>query len=145
MLILKVDKVVCFLSDYSIDAEGMGCSEGRDRPASRGMNRQRNGVGGIGIGGARAGRRIGLAERLWASVRRRRRGIQRNLAAAVVGKGTVTQVGMILVLGMGISGEEFELRVAPVGMTTSGEQEPERRETREILKNRSYRTDSEGR
>jgi len=51
---------------------------------------------------------------------------------------------MILVLGMGISGEEFELRVAPVGMTTSGEQEPERRETREILKNRSYRTDSEG-
>src|SRR5215471_7193882 len=68
MLILKVDKVVCFLSDYSIDVEGMGCSDGRDGPASRGMNRQSNGVGGIGIGGARAGPRIGLAERLWASV-----------------------------------------------------------------------------
>src|SRR5215471_15347029 len=104
------------------------------------MGSEESGSEGLGLGQG-----LALRNDFGPALARRRRGIQRNLAAAVVGKGTVTQVGMILVLGMGISGEEFELRVAPVGMTTSGEQEPERRETREILKNRSYRTDSEGR
>jgi len=103
------------------------------------MGSEESGSEGLGLGQG-----LALRNDFGPALARRRRGIQRKLAAAAVGKGTVTQVGMILVLGMGISGEELELRVAPVGMTTSGEQEPERRETREILKNRSYRTDSEG-
>jgi hypothetical protein len=70
----------------------------------------------------------------------------RRLAAAVVGKGNVTQAGMIWFLGAGISREEFELyRIASVGMTTSREQGPERRETQEVSKSRSYHTDPEGR